>query len=134
MAKSPAEHLNADKREKIVTLDANFGGMKKGQTMYVGTPKIIDTAIRKIPYGETRTLTRFRRELARKAKCDGMCPMSTSIFIRISAQAAIDEMKDGKEPSQVTPFWRLLSSQDKVAKKLDFDTAWIDSQRSLESR
>jgi len=132
MAKTAAEHLIADKQPKIVTMDRKYAGIQPGQTMYVATPKIVDSAIKKIPFGQTRTIERFRRELARNAKCDGVCPMSTSIFIRISAQAAIDELNDGKKTEDVTPFWRLLTSKDKIAKKLDIDSAWVDAQRALE--
>jgi len=133
MAKTAAEHINSDKQEKMVTLDTDFAGLKGGQTMYVSTPKVVNAAIRRIPYGETRTIERFRREMARKATCDGVCPMSTSIFIRISAQAAIDEMNAGKDPSEVTPFWRLLTAKDKIAKKLTIDASWIDLRREFES-
>ena len=74
----------------------------------------------------------MRRELAHKKNCDGTCPLSTAIFIRISAQAAIDEMNAGAVISQITPFWRLLTSEDKIAKRLTIDGQWIDTQREIE--
>ena len=75
---------------------------------------------------------RLRNELARKWKADATCPVSTSIFIRIAAQAAIDELNDGKDISKVTPFWRLLTSDDKITKKLTIDAEWVDQQRASE--
>ncbi len=132
MAKSAAEHLNADKQPKMVVLDKDFAGVKKGQMLFVATPKIVADYISKIPFGETRTIERMRREMARRRKCDASCPVSTAIFIRIAAQSAIDEMEAGKSTDQVIPFWRLLTSADKIAKKLSIDPHWIDQQRELE--
>jgi len=133
MAKSAAEKLREDKQRKHVVLDKDFAGIRKGQRMFVATPRIVADYIDAIPEGETRTIERMRRELARAEGCDASCPVSTSIFIRIAAQAAIDELDDGKEPEQVSPFWRLLSSKDKIAKRLTIDGRWIDEQRALEN-
>jgi hypothetical protein len=132
MKKTAKDHLNANKQEKVVVLENDFAGVKRGQTLFVGTPQIVDKYIKKIPYGEQRTIIRLRNELARKWKADAMCPVSTSIFIRIAAQAAIDEMEAGKSIDKVTPFWRLLTSEDKIAKKLTIDKSWIDKQRNSE--
>ncbi len=132
MAKSAREHLNSDKQPKTVVLDGDFAGVKKGQKLFVATPAIVDAYIRKIPHGQTRSIVRMRRELARKNQCDATCPVSSAIFIRISAQAAIDEMEEGKPASDVAPFWRLLTSADKISKRLSIDPAWIDSQRASE--
>lgn len=132
MAKSAKAQLNADKQPKVVVLEKDFAGTKKGQTLYVATPKIIDQAIKQIPYGSTSTVVEFRDQLAEMAQCDASCPVSTAIFIRISAQAAIDEIQEGKLVDLVTPFWRLLSSEDKISQKLTIDPLWLDNQRALE--
>ena len=132
MPKSVKEQLIAKKTEKLVVLDKDFAGVKAGKILLVGTPQIVNKYIKKIPFGETRTIMRLRNELARKWKADAMCPVSTSIFIRIAAQAAIDELNEGKDISKVTPFWRLLSSEDKITKKLTIDAEWVDNQRESE--
>ena len=133
MAKASArEKLARDKQPKKVRLDHDFSGMKAGSLMFVGTPMMVDGYIRDIPFGETRTINALRNHLARRNKCDATCPVSTAIFVRMAAQAAIEAMNEGAPVSEVTPFWRLISGQDKVAKKLDVDPAWIDDQRALE--
>lgn len=132
MAKSAREKLAQKKDKKVVVLDHAFAGMDAGQKMFVATPQIVDQYIRKIPYGETRTIIRLRNELARRHRCDTACPMSTSIFIRLSAQAALEEIEDGATLETITPFWRVLTSADKITKKLDVDPAWVDQQRALE--
>lgn len=77
-------------------------------------------------------MIRLRNELARQRKADATCPVSTAIFVRIAAQAAIDDLSEGAEIAKVTPFWRLLTGQDTIAKKLTIDSQWIDLQRELE--
>ena len=132
MAKSAREKLAQKKEPKKVVLGGDFSGIKAGQKMFVATPQIVADYIQKIPYGETRTIERMRKDIARRRKCDASCPVSTAIFVRIAAEAAIEDMDDGKSPADVIPFWRLISSNDKVAKKLAIDSAWIDQQRAQE--
>ncbi len=133
MAKSAREKLAQKKEPKTVVLGGDFSGIKAGQKMFVATPQIVADYIRKIPYGQTRTIERMRKDIAKRRKCDASCPVSTAIFVRIAAEAAIEDMNEGTAPSDVIPFWRLVSSKDKVAKKLAIDSAWIDQQRAQES-
>ena len=132
MPKTAREQLNADKTHKIAVLHADFAGIKKGQKMFVATPKIVDAYIKAIPAGETRTIARMRNELARRRKCDAMCPVSTAIFVRISAQAALEELDDGVDLADITPFWRIVEPDSKIAKKLSVDSQWIADQRAAE--
>ncbi|MEM7280296.1 MAG: hypothetical protein AAF438_01505 [Pseudomonadota bacterium] len=133
MAKTATEKMRDKKQSKKVVLDKDFAGIRAGQKMLVGTPQMMDAYIRDIPYGETRTIHRLRNELARQNSCDATCPVSTAIFIRIASEAALEAMAEGKPSDKVMPFWRLLTSEDKIAKKLDVDGDWIDTQRQLES-
>ena len=133
MAKTALEKLAQKKDKKIVVLDHEFAGIKAGQRMFVATPQIVDRYIRSIPYGESRSIVRLRNELARRHRCDAACPMSTSIFIRISAEAALEELAQGAPVEDIAPFWRVLTSADKITKKLNVDPAWVDQQRALEA-
>ena len=134
MAKTAREHLATKKSPKKVRLEKDFAGVKAGQLLFVGTPQIVADYISKIPYGKTRTVPRLRNEIARRRRCDAMCPVSTAIFIRIAAEAAVEDLNDGKSPNEVLPFWRLLDSKDKIAKKLSIDGRWIDAQREMETK
>ena len=127
------QKLARKKDVKIVTLDYAFGGLQPGEKMFVGTPQIVDEYIRKIPYGETRTILAMRRQLARRRGCDGTCPVSTSFFVRMVAEAALEDIADGKPLSEVAPFWRLISSEDKIAGRLPTDPEWLDQQRAMET-
>jgi hypothetical protein len=124
--------LNAKKLPKRVKLDKDFAGIKAGSMLFVGTPQIIDAYVRKVPLGETRTIERMRRELARSHQCDATCPVSTAIFLRISAEAAIEQMNAGKVLTEVSPFWRIIEAQSTIAGKLPIDSHWITHQRKIE--
>ncbi len=125
--------LNVKKLPKRVRLDKDFAGIKAGSMLYVGTPQLIDEYIKRIPLGEVRTIVRLRNELARKNKCDATCPVSTAIFLRICAQAAIEQINAGSSTSEVTPFWRVIEPGSTIAAKIDIDDEWIDNQRKREA-
>ena len=132
MPRTAAERLKDSKPEKRVVLDKDFAGVKAGQTLYVANPKIVDQYVRAIPAGQTRSIVQMREDLARSRDADATCPVSTAIFLRISAQAAIDEMEGGRSKGDVTPFWRVLRASDRITSKLSIDRQWIDTQRILE--
>lgn len=129
---SAREKLARKKDPKKVLLEHDFAGIKSGQLMFVGTPQIVDDYIRAIPFGETRTIVAMRNQIARRRKCDAMCPVSTAIFVRMVGEAMLEDIEDGKALTEVAPIWRLISSEDKVAKKLNTDPHWLDEQRALE--
>lgn len=126
------DKLSAKKQQKVVRLESDFAGIPAGQMLFVGTPQIIANYIKRIPHGQTRTIERMRRDLARRNKCDATCPVSTSIFIRIAAEAAIEDLDNGKSSDAVLPFWRLVEPDSKIAKRLAIDTQWIADQRDSE--
>ena len=132
MPRTAAERLKDSKPEKRVLLDKDFAGVKAGQTLYVANPKIVDQYVRAIPAGQTRSIVQMREDLARSRDADATCPVSTAIFLRISAQAAIDEMEGGRSKGDVSPFWRVLRASDRITSKLSIDRQWIDTQRALE--
>ena len=132
MPRTAAERMKDSKPEKRVVLDKDFAGVKAGQTLYVANPNIVDQYVRAIPAGQTRSIVQMREDLARSRDADATCPVSTAIFLRISAQAAIDEMEGGRAKGDVAPFWRVLRASDRITSKLSIDRQWIDTQRVLE--
>ena len=130
---SACDKLQRKKSPKKVRLDYDFAGIKTGQMMFVGTPLIVDEYIRRIPPGETRTIRGMRNELARRNGCDASCPVSTSIFVRMVGEAALEEIDEGKPLTEVAPFWRILDGSEKITRKLNIDPDWVDQQRTLEA-
>ena len=132
MPKTAAERLKESKPERRVVLDKDFAGVKAGQTLYVANPKVVNQYVREIPVGQSRTIVQMREDLAKRRDADATCPVSTAIFLRISAQAAIDELEGGRSKEDIAPFWRVLRASDKITAKLSIDRQWIDTQRALE--
>jgi hypothetical protein len=124
---------DAEKQPKRVRLEADFAGVKAGQMLFVGTPRLIDDYLRSIPRGETRSIERLRRELARAHRCDATCPVSTAIFLRIAAEAAWEDLENGRPVEAVTPFWRAIEPDSTIARKLRADSRFIEQQRALEA-
>lgn len=132
--KTWGDRFAAQRYPKRVTLDADFAGIPAGSTLFVGTPQILQTYIRKIPVGQTRTIQRLRRDIARANRCEAMCPVSTSIFLRILAEAAWDELHAGKAVHEIVPFWRVIEPGSPIAKKLRATDAWLRKQLQAEIR
>jgi hypothetical protein len=133
-AKCWKDKLNQPKQPKRVVLETDFAGIRAGTRLFVGTPLLVDSYIRSIPRGATRTIERMRRDLARKNKCEATCPVSTAIFIHMSAEAAIEELSEGVAITDVAPFWRVVEPDSKIAKRLPIDSKWISVQRDAEAK
>jgi hypothetical protein len=131
--RSWADRLTDPRAPKRVRLAAPFAGVPAGQMLFVGTPQIVDAYVRRIPRGESRTIVRLRRDIARAHRCDAMCPVSTAIFLRICAEAAWEALQAGAKVGSVAPFWRVIEPGSTIAKKLAADSAWIERQREIES-
>lgn len=92
MKMTACQKFKKQRSPKKVMLDKNFAGVKAGRMLFVGTPQIVADYISKIPWRETSTIVKMRNQLARRNKCDAMCPVSTAIFIRIAAEYSVEEM------------------------------------------
>lgn len=131
--KSAKEKLSDPKPLKKVRLDKDFAGVAAGLLMLVATPRMVDDYIRAIPKGKFSDIKTMRSDLARENGCDGTCAISTAIFVRIAAEAALEDIEQGLPTDQATPFWRLLSSTDKVTKRLAIDPEWVEQMRQKEA-
>ncbi len=117
---------------KMVVIDKPYAGIMAGSRVLIGTPRLVADYIEAIPCGETREIPQMRSELAKQHDCQAMDPMSTAMLIRIAAATAIEDMQSGVAVSGVIPFWRLLKSSDRISRRLDIDSAWLDNQRQGE--
>jgi alkylated DNA nucleotide flippase Atl1 len=85
--------------------------------MYISTPKEIDQIIRRIPKGKLITTKEIAKILANKHGADYTCGLTTGIFSAICANASMQELEEGKNLSEVTPYWRVLKSGGKLYDK-----------------
>ena len=126
------EKFNKEKREKIKRLTFNFADIKKGQKMLISSPKSISNYIKKIPTGKKRTLIQMRDALAKKAKADKTCPVSTSIFLRIAVEASIEVQKQQKLKKPRLPFWRIIDENMPIFKKLSISKSMLNKYKRSE--
>ena len=79
------------------------------------SPLEVNTLMKKVPKGKLTTINEIRRKLAKKHKTTTACPIVTGIFAWIAANAAEEDIKDGRK--KVTPYWRTIKSDGKINEK-----------------
>jgi len=139
--KAPKKPTNkkswVDKMEQdhsvVKVLDKDFADMKAGSIMYISNPRTIDSYIRSIPKGKSVDLKTMRKDLAIEHNADVTCPVTTGIFLRIVAEAANEQLNQGKALTKITPIWRIINPKMPLAKKLTFGTKLIAQQRKKEN-
>ena len=109
------EKLEKTDHSKIVEIPggmvARFG---KGK-MLIPKPLDVDSLIRKAGKGKLITVSEIRAKLARDNRVDVACPLTTGIFIRIAAETAEEDMRNGKK--QITPYWRVIKDDGSLNDK-----------------
>jgi hypothetical protein len=124
------EKLNCDKEAQIKVLSHSFGEMREGDKMLIPSPLLIKEYMESIPQGNQKSIAEMRKELAFQFKADGTCHLTTGIFCRIVAEAALEDLALGQ--NKITPFWRVISSKDKISKKLSCGIDFINTYRQKE--
>ena len=133
MAKSWMQKLSGGKPAHVEVLTKPFAGAPEGARMLIATPLLVDEYMRAVPKGDRRTMARMKGDLASAHGADVCCPISTSIFARIAAEAALERTEMGAPLSEVTPFWRVIEPDGKVAGRLSCGADFIRSQRDRET-
>ncbi len=83
-------------------------------TMVIPAPKEVDEIMRKVPAGKVITINEIRAALAKIHNTTICCPITTGIFARIAAGAAVEQQ--GKV-EHITPYWRTLKSGGVINEK-----------------
>lgn len=111
--KSANDHLKNGKQPKIVhMIPPGAPGFREaaGGSMVVSTPAEVHALIRAIRPGEVITLEDLRQALARRHNTAVACPVSTAIFVNMSARAAEENRAMGMSSTELTPYWRVLKN------------------------
>ena len=133
MAKTWREKHDGHRTEpQIERLTKRWAGLPAGATIVIASPQEISAYFRSVPRGRTRTMDQLRQTLAKRHGADGACPMTTGIFCRIAAEAALETIEMGAKRSQVAPFWRVIDPASPLAKKLSCGPDFIRKQRHSE--
>lgn len=130
--KSWEEKLNIHKSPIVKVIDKDFSDIPAGSKMLIATPIIVENYLQKIPKGRHVDVKTIRKDLALEYNADSSCPLTTGIYLRIVSEAAYERYSKGADLDSLTPFWRAISPDSKLAKKLTFGTDFIKEQREKE--
>ena len=118
MAKSAIEKIREDKSIKITELPDTMNKWgPPGAALLISTPKEIDAVMARVPKGKLITTNEIRSHLAKKHKADVTCPLTTGIFMNISAKAAEEMREMGSRDKDITPYWRCLKTDGELNAK-----------------
>lgn len=109
------EKLERTEHSKIVEIPASMSKRLGTGTMLIPKPLDVDALIRKATKGKLVTVSEIRSRLARDNGVDVACPLTTGIFIRIAAEAAEEDLRNGRR--RVTPYWRVIRADGSLNEK-----------------
>jgi hypothetical protein len=109
------EKLEREDHSKIIAIPPRMTGRFGSGTMLIPKPLDVDAVIRKTGKGSVITQSQIRERLARQNKADVTCPITTGIFIRIAAEAAEEDLQNGKK--RITPYWRVVRDDGSLMEK-----------------
>lgn len=130
--KTWTDKLAGGKPPHVVLLEKPFAGVAAGQTLAIASPMMVKAYVEKIPRCTTRTMLDMRQDFAKQMRVDAACPTSSSIFLRIVAEAALEDIAAGKQPAEATPFWRIVEPASPLAQKLSCGPEFVAHMRAME--
>jgi hypothetical protein len=113
--KSWREKMENPNLPKVVKVS---GAMQKrfgGGTVLVPHPRDVEAVIRTVRRGRLVTVRQIREYLAGKYRTESTCPLTTGIFIRLTAEAAEEEARAGK--NKIAPYWRVIKDDGSLNPK-----------------
>ncbi len=103
------EKLEKDQLLKVVDDPQGRG------KMLVPRPIDVDAVMRRVPKGKLITVDQIRARLAKDCLADFTCPLCTGIFLRISAETAEEDLRNGA--TTCTPWWRVIKADGSLNDK-----------------
>ena len=100
---------------KIVAIPKKMEKRLGKGKLLVPKPLDVDALIRKVKREKLVTQEQIREKLARDFKVNVTCPITTGIFVRIAAEAAEEDLRNGKK--QITPYWRVIKGDGRLNEK-----------------
>jgi hypothetical protein len=83
--------------------------------MLIPRPLDVDALMRQVEKGRLVTVDQIRERLAKDCRADLTCPLTTGIFMRIAAEAAEEDLREGK--TDITPYWRVVKADGSLNDK-----------------
>lgn len=113
--KSWREKMDNPNLPKVVEIPPKMQKRLGPGTLLIPSPRDVESEIRAIRKGTVRPVSKIRQDLAAKYDTDSACPLVTGIFVRIAAEAAEEEARDGK--TRITPYWRVVKDDGSLNPK-----------------
>ena len=133
MAKSWTEKRDTNKEIQVKINDKKFADIPTGTRMLIPSPKIVDDFVKTIPNGSFMSTKDLRNRLAIQYDAEMTCPLVTGIFLRIISEAAYEEYQLDKNIEKITPFWRVVDPDSRLANKLTFGTEFLIQNQANEN-
>ena len=109
------DKLEKEQEPKIVKIPPKMVKRFGTGKMLIPRPLDVDALIRRVKKGKLVTQDQIRKRLAKDFKVNVTCPITTGIFIRIAAEAAEEDLREGKK--QITPYWRVIKADGSLNEK-----------------
>lgn len=112
----PAKRTAVHKRDqapapRVETLTVAKGVNYPPGRMLISSPLEIQAVVAQVPKGHVLRLSQLRTHLAHQHNADYTCPLTTGIFLRVAAEAALEE-------GTSLPWWRVVRDDGKPLDKL----------------
>jgi len=124
------EKLEKKQSPKLVEIPPQMQKRFGMGIMLIPAPIDVDSTIRRIPRGKLATQSEIRAKLARDSNAKLACPMTTGIFVRIAAEAAEEDRRNGR--SRITPYWRVIrddgSLNDRFPGGVKLQAAYLEKE------
>jgi hypothetical protein len=133
MPKTWQQKFDGAKPPHVEKLDKAFAGVPAGAKLLIPSPALVEEYVRDVKRGKTVEVAKMRDDLAKRYKADATCSVTSSIFLRIVAELALESIAAGTAISRATPFWRVIPPDGPIAKKLSCGPDFIVTQRALEA-
>jgi hypothetical protein len=112
--RTAVEKRDQAREPEVKVLETAAGTLFPPGRMLIASPLVIAEVVEKIPEGSVLRLSELREGLARRFAADYTCPLTTSMFLRIAADAAEEEGDEGRN----TPYWRVVHDDGRLIDKL----------------
>lgn len=132
MKKTWQQKIDGAKPPEVFITERAKLGVAEGAKMLISTPAEVREELMRVPPGTAISKAELGQLLAARHGADVTCPLTTGIFVRIVAEAALDELESGAALENVAPFWRVIGPKDKAAKRIRCGPEWIAEARDRE--
>ena len=113
--KSWREKMDNPNLPKVVDIPPKMQKRLGTGTLLIPSPRDVERVIRDIPEGEIMTVAAIRKTLAATYATNSACPLCTGMFVRLSAEAAEEQSREGQTP--IVPYWRVVKDDGSLYPK-----------------